>query len=111
MRAAKAGYLPSLSLSASYRKFNGTQAYPVTFDYSSNTMSYGFSVNWNIFDGFSREQRVTSAKVSRNNARADLADYRNLTVSNIKTRYLDIEAAQGAEAGNRRRTWRRRKKI
>lgn len=91
VKAAVAGYLPNLSLSASYRKFNGTQAYPVTFDYSSNTKSYGFSVNWNIFDGFLREQRVTAAKVNKNNARADLADARNYTVSNIKTGYLDIE--------------------
>jgi len=91
VKAAVSGYLPYLSVSASYRKFNGTQAYPVSFDYSSNSYSYGFSINWNIFDGFFREQQVTSAKVYRNNARAELADTRNLTVSNIKTGYLDID--------------------
>ncbi|MCP4605378.1 MAG: TolC family protein, partial [Proteobacteria bacterium] len=90
VKAAKAGYLPSLSVSARYQKFNGTQAYPVSFDYSSNSYSYGFSVSWNIFDGFFREQQVTSAKINRNNARANLADTRNLTVSNVKTGYLDI---------------------
>lgn len=91
VRAAMAGYLPSLSVSASYRKFNGTQAFPVSFDYSSNSYTYGFSLSWNIFDGFFREQQVTAAKVSRNNARAALADTRNLTVSDIKTGYLNIE--------------------
>ncbi|MCP4685810.1 MAG: TolC family protein [bacterium] len=91
VRAATAGYLPSLSVSASYRKFNGTQAYPVSFDYSNKSYTYGFSLSWNIFDGFFREQQVTYAKISRNNARADLADTRNLTVSNVKTGYLDIE--------------------
>lgn len=91
VKAAWADYLPTLSLNANYQKFNGTQAYPVAFDYSSNSYSYGFSIGWNIFDGFNREYSLTSAKVSRNNARADLADARNATVSNIKTAYLDIE--------------------
>ena len=89
--AAWSTYLPTLSLSASYNKFNGTQAYPVAFDYQSQTTSFGFTVSWNIFDGFLREQQVTNAKVLRNNAGAQLSDARNYTISNIKTAYLDIE--------------------
>ncbi len=89
--SAKSGYLPTLSVYADYRKFNGTQAYPVSFDYSSNTRSYGFTVSWNIFDGFFRERSVTNAKISHNNARAALADTRNLTASRVKTAYLDID--------------------
>jgi outer membrane protein TolC len=83
--------LPTLSASASYSKFNGTQAYPVAFNYESNTRSVGFSINWNIFDGFVREKRLVDAKVYRNNARADLADLRNSTVSNVKISYFEIE--------------------
>jgi len=89
--SAKSGYLPTLSAYADYRNFNGTQGFPETFDYSSNTRSYGFTVSWNIFDGFFRERSVTNAKVSHNNARATLADTRNLTASRVKTAYLDID--------------------
>jgi len=90
VRAAMSSYLPTLSASAGWSKFNGTQAYPAAFEYSSQTTSWGFSVNFNIFDGFYREQRVTSAKVYRNNARADLADLRNYTVSRVKTAHSDL---------------------
>ncbi|MDX9857039.1 MAG: TolC family protein [candidate division Zixibacteria bacterium] len=91
VKSAWAAYLPTVGLFADYQKFNGTQAFPVAFDYSSNSLTYGFGVRLNIFDGFLRERTLTTAKVSRNNARADLADTRNATVTNIKTAYLDIE--------------------
>jgi outer membrane protein TolC len=92
VNSAWMSYLPSLSLYADYNKFNGTQAYPVAFDYSSNSYTYGFRVNMNVFDGFFRERNVAWAKVNRNNARADLADMRNLTTSKVKVAYLDIAA-------------------
>lgn len=91
LRAAKTGYLPTLSASADYRKFNGTQAYPYTFNYSNKSYSLGFSINYSIFDGFIREKRVSDAKVFHNNALADLADARNSTVAGVKSSYLEIE--------------------
>lgn len=91
LRAAKSAYLPTLSASGSYRKFNGTQAFPYAFDYSNKSYSIGFSVSWGIFDGFMREQRVTNAMVFRNNSLADLADMRNSTVTRVKTSYLEID--------------------
>ena len=91
VRAAKSFYLPTVSAYADYSRFNGTQAYPVTFDYSSNSRTYGLSISYGIFDGFVREQRVTAARVSRNNALADLADMRNSTVSSVKSSYLEID--------------------
>jgi outer membrane protein len=90
-RAVAASYLPTLSLSADLSKFTGTVAYPVAFERSSNSRSFRLSIGMNIFDGFWREQRVTQAKVNRNNAMASLADTRNSTVASIKTAYLDIE--------------------
>lgn len=89
--SAKASYLPSISGSANLTKFEGTQRYPVAFDYSSLTKSYGFRITMNIFDGFFREKRVADARVVYNNVRADFADLRNLTVSEIKTGYNDID--------------------
>lgn len=91
LRAAKASYLPYLAGSASYRKFTGTQGYPYDQEYSSDSYSIGFSINWNIFDGFSRESRLSSAKAFRNNSLADLADARNQTVAGVKTSYSEID--------------------
>jgi len=92
LRSAKSGYLPTLSASADWRKFNGTQGYPFDpLDYSSTSYSVGFSISYNIFDGFIREQRVNSAGVFRNNALADLADARNSTIAVVKSSYLEID--------------------
>ncbi len=96
VKESYARYLPSVSASYSFTKFNGAQAYPTVFDYSSNTRRWGFSVYWNIFDGFSREGYVTSNKVSLNNARANLADTRNLVSREIKTAYFEIEQQREA---------------
>lgn len=91
LRAAKASYLPYISGNGTYRKFNGVQSFPFDREYSSNSYSFGFSVSWSIFDGFSREQRVNSAKVFRNNSMADLADSRNYTLAGVKTSYSEID--------------------
>ncbi|MCX6835571.1 MAG: TolC family protein [candidate division Zixibacteria bacterium] len=92
LRAAQSGYLPTLSASANWQKFKGTQAYQWgTYDFSNKSYSIGFSVSYNIFDGFLREQRVTGAKVMRNNAQADLADTRNSTIATVKSSYLEID--------------------
>ena len=90
VRSAYASYLPTVGLFASYRLSEGTSGDTLTFDFSSKTGTIGLQVSWTIFDGFSREQRIVQAKVGRNDARAQLADQRNLTISNIKTYYLDI---------------------
>jgi len=91
VKAGLSGYLPTVSLFANYNIFEGTQAYPETFDYSSNTLTYGFRVSFNIFDGFFRESSVTGAKVARNNAMAALSDTRNLVTRNVKTAYFEID--------------------
>ncbi len=92
VKSAWSSYLPSVYGYADYTKFNGTQAYPTAFDYSSNSYTYGLRISLNIFDGFLRERNLQNAKVYRNNARADLADARNYASSNIKTSYLDTQA-------------------
>ncbi|RME25490.1 MAG: TolC family protein, partial [Candidatus Zixiibacteriota bacterium] len=91
VRSALSKYLPTVGVFFDFTDFNGTQAFPVVFDYSFNNYTYGFNISLNIFDGFLRERQVTAAKVQRNTARARLADLRNQTISDIQTIYLDIE--------------------
>jgi len=89
-------YLPSLSLSGDYTKFNGTQAYPEVIERESMSYTYGFSVRWNIFDGFARERELSRAKIMKNNSASTLADTRNKVTAEIKTAYLDIERQREA---------------
>ena len=91
VKAAKSNYLPKLSGNASFTKFNGTQAFPTSFDYSSTTKRFGLTVSWNIFDGFQRERSVTAAKVDRNNSRASEAEAKNRLIRDVKTAFYDIE--------------------
>ncbi len=93
-RARRAGYLPTLSGFASLAFTDGTRGDTVTFNFSDRSTTIGFQVNWNIFDGFFRERQITSARVAHNNAKALLADERNLTSSAIQTAFLDIEQLQ-----------------
>jgi len=90
-RSAKAQYLPTLSANYSYNIYNGSQGDTLIYDFSQHSRTWGFSASWNIFDGFSRERQLVSAKVSLNNAKASMADERNMAVSVIKKAYLNIE--------------------
>jgi outer membrane protein len=90
LRSRWASYLPTLSASYSYTRSIGTVAYPVVESYSSNRGTYGFRINLNIFDGFSRERSLVTAKVNRNNAAAYLAETKNLVTSDIKSAYYEI---------------------
>ncbi len=91
LRSSKAAYLPSLTGFASLSFSDATRGDTVTFGFSERSTRVGFSLNWNIFDGFNRERSLTNAKVNLNNARAALADERNRVASKIKTAYLDIQ--------------------
>ena len=88
VKAALAGYLPTVSGSWDYTRFDGLEL--GQFSSERTTTSIGFSVGWNIFDGFLREENVVRQKVNRNNARAALADNTNFVIQNIKTAYLNV---------------------
>ncbi len=91
VRSRKAKYLPTLSGFGALTYSDGTQGDTATFNFSSRSTTFGFQVNFNIFDGFIREYNLTSAKVNYNTARAEYADWRNFTSQSIKSKYLDIE--------------------
>lgn len=87
-KAAWATYLPTVSGSWDYTKFDGLEL--GQFSSERTSTSLGFSVNWTIFDGFSREEGIVRQKVALNNARASLADNSNLVVQNIKAAFLNV---------------------
>lgn len=91
VKTAMADYLPSLTAFARYTDFEGTQAFPVVFDYSFNSITYGFQITYSFFDGFGKQREMGRLKINRNNARATLSDTRNLVVQQIKIAYADIQ--------------------
>ncbi|HUV31338.1 MAG TPA: TolC family protein [Acidobacteriota bacterium] len=91
LRAARMDYLPTVSGYASLNLSDGTRGDTVAYNQSSQSRTIGFSVSYNIFDGFIRENRVTQSKVAVNDRKAAFADARNQAVAAIKTAYLDIE--------------------
>ncbi len=94
MWAAKTAYLPTVRAYASLNYSDGTRGDTVTFNSSSRATTYGFQISLNIFDGFLRERSMSSARVSRNNARARLAETRNYVAKEVNKAYLDIDIAK-----------------
>ena len=89
LTSAKTDYLPKFTPSLSY---GYGKSWGENDTWSSGTaLTYGFTFSWNIFDGFGREYTVASNRIAFNNARAAAADARNLTASEIKSTYLEIE--------------------
>jgi outer membrane protein len=87
--AARWDYLPTIGPSASYSYNKDWYGGGVSESYTN--IKYGFGLNWNLFDGFARERSVASARIARNDAKAAMADLRNLVASQIKTAYLNIQ--------------------
>ncbi len=86
--AARAAYLPTLSANYS-RSGNGADS---RFGFGSNPYTYGgqlsFSLNYPLFNQFSREEQVVRAKVSRVTAEATLRDA-ELAAQQLSVQLLD----------------------
>ena len=63
-------YLPTGTFFLSYAMSDGTQGDTTTFDFSSNSRTYGISLNWSIFDGFLRERNVAAKTLPGKSPRA-----------------------------------------
>jgi outer membrane protein len=94
VRTARAGYFPTLSMNGSYSRQN-TDA---TFDWGSGPMSsnyrMGFSVSLPIWNQYTREQQVVTAKVAEDNAEAALRDATFLARQNIITQLGALRTAE-----------------
>ncbi|MCK4631921.1 MAG: TolC family protein [candidate division Zixibacteria bacterium] len=97
LRSRKAEYLPKLVGFGSLSWSDATRGDTLIYDFSSRDRTFGLQVSWNIFDGFARERSVAMGKVNQNNARASMADIRNLLVSSIKTAYMEIDQYKEAK--------------
>jgi outer membrane protein TolC len=67
---------------------NGTNFYP-----HRTTWSVGLQLNWELFDGFIRDNRVREAKARRDQARADLDARQLASQAEVWTAYADFHSA------------------
>jgi outer membrane protein len=91
LSASKGTYFPSLSLSLGLG-YSGNQA-DSNYTLRQNR-SLGISLSWPIFDNFSREQSVTTAQVSVDNAEATLADQRRAVMTSVTQQFAALASAQ-----------------
>jgi len=90
LKASRAGYWPSLSLSGN-ASLNGTNRNAYTM-LSQNQLSLAFT--WPLFNRFSREQQVTNQSIALDNARAAEAEARRAVIANLTARLAELEAAR-----------------
>jgi outer membrane protein len=74
--AAKTGYIPTVSLSFSYNGNRQDSAYVFTFGPYAYGRQFNVRLNYPLFNNFSREHQVVTARVAEDNAAAQLRDAR-----------------------------------
>jgi outer membrane protein len=89
---SRSQYWPTFSVSYS-NGFTGLEAPWTSTNTYVNNWSYRFALNWTLFNGFAREQQVTSATVSRDVAQAQAADTRRSVNASISQQVIALAAA------------------
>jgi outer membrane protein TolC len=92
VRAERGSYLPTITFDLSFfRSQQGGANDSWTFSPDNRDTRFGFSMNWDFFSGFSRENRITEAKVSAQNSRYDLLDKKLSIEKEVKEAVLSLE--------------------
>ena len=88
--SSKASYFPTLSASFS-TNWNGNRGNDYQFFQGRN---FGLSLNWQVFNGFTREQNIAAAAVSVDNAEAQAAEARRQVLASMTQRLSELATAQ-----------------
>ena len=90
IKAAKAGFLPTVKLSVGVGQSN--DFHPSSG--SSQSLSAGIGVNWNIFDSGVTRAQVDEAEVARDVAKLTLEKDRETVDLNLRTAYYNMREAE-----------------
>jgi outer membrane protein len=97
LQRARADYLPKLSANGTlgkvYREFESLSPGHATLYAQPETWSVGLQLSWDLFDGFTRDNRVSEAKALRDQAKADLEALQLASQAEVWTTYGDFQSA------------------
>ncbi len=95
---ARAGYYPTLALSASGSVSGSQQAIalgdPQTEFKFRQQRQAALTVTWPIFNRFTREQNISNQLATADNAEATAGETRRLVLANLTTRLAELDAAR-----------------
>jgi outer membrane protein TolC len=94
LRSALGQYLPSLYWSFSYGWNKNSWEDIKKFGPEDHSGTISLSLQYNIFDGFSRKAAVSGAKAGLSNARASELQTRNQVVRDVRDAYQGIKLAE-----------------
>ncbi|MBX3145397.1 MAG: TolC family protein [Gemmatimonadales bacterium] len=87
---ARAGYWPTVNLGGS-ASLNGSQQNDYRFNQQRQAT---LSLNWQVFNRFTREQNIANQRAAADNAEATAAEARRLVLANLTARLAELEAAR-----------------
>ena len=89
LRAARSGYLPSLSTSLSGQRqyLHGAPGNP------SDNWTFSLNLNWSIFDGLNTQSRIDAARAQLDSARQAVLQQEVAIVADVWTQYYSLQSA------------------
>ncbi len=94
-KAATTPYMPTLALNASYgQNPKASQNFNFGGGPTATSTRFGLSLNYTIFNNYTREQSLLVARVNAENAEANLRDAKALVVQNLTTFLSNYRTAQ-----------------
>jgi len=93
-RAAKAAYLPTISASGAFSGSGTSTVYGLNGNPYPYRRNISISINYPIFNRFQRENTLSSAQISYDNAQAQLRDTKLATQQNVLTGLANLRNAE-----------------
>ncbi|MBI1804769.1 MAG: TolC family protein [Ignavibacteriae bacterium] len=90
LNIARSAYYPSITTSASYG-YDNTEFSKLA---DNKSLSFRLSVNYNLFNGFSTQEKTQQAEVSRRNSDEQLRQTERSIQVDVKKALLDLEASE-----------------
>ncbi len=94
-KASNTGYLPSITASGSYgQNPKSTQGFDFGGGPTSTSTRFGIAASYTIFNNYTREQSIILARISEDNAQANLRDAKFLAQQNLTQFLVNYQTAQ-----------------
>jgi outer membrane protein len=94
-KSATTGYLPSITANANYgQNPKSTQGFEGGGGPTSTSTRFGIAASYSLFNNYAREQSLVLARISEDNAQANLRDAKFLAQQNLTQFLVNYQTAQ-----------------